>query len=90
MSVPIKAILLEKNDKIGTGLYALREKEANAVDISSYGEALSDPTSSTNHGNIIKNNKVYTIIRTYIDLDKNCRFIIAKHEDNSFDRYPAS
>lgn len=89
MAIPIKAILLEKADNLGSGLTALRTKESTAIDISGYGEAMSDPTSSTNRGNIIKNNKVYTIVRTYINLDKNCRYVIAKNEENPFDRWPA-
>lgn len=85
----VKAILLEKNESLGTGLAALRAKEATAVDITSLADGLSDPTSSTNRGNIIKNNKVYTILRTYIDLDSNCRYIIARNENNVFDKVPA-
>lgn len=90
MAIPIKAILLEKTDNFGTGLTALRKKEDNAIDISSYVDAMGDATSSGIRGNIIKNNKVYTIVRTYIDLDKNCRYVIAKNEDNSFDRWPVA
>lgn len=88
MAIPIKAILLEKNERIGTGLTALRQKMSTAIDISEYGDALSDATSSTTHGYIIKDNKAYTIVRNFLDLDNNTRYIMAKNDENSFDRWP--
>lgn len=88
MAIPIKAILLEKDERIGTGLTALRMKMSSAIDISEYGDALSDSTSSTTHAYIIKNNKAYKVVRNFFDLDNNIRYIMAKNDENSFDRWP--
>lgn len=88
MAIPIKAILLEKDERIGTGLTALRQKMATAIDISDYGDALSDSTSTTTHAYIIKNDKAYKVVRNFLDLDNNTRFIMAKNDENSFDRWP--
>ena len=88
MEIPVKAILIEKNERLGTGLTALRTKMGSAIDISEYGDALSDATSTTTHGYIIKNNKAYKIVRNFLDLDNNIRFIMAKNDENGFDKWP--
>ena len=88
MTVPIKALLIGKEEKLGNGLAVIREKESEMISIDDYEVALSDATSSGNPARIIKNNKVYKVIKTYFDLDKNARIILAKEEENGFDIWP--
>lgn len=88
--IPIKVILLEKGEKLGTGLTALRTKESEAIDITDYEVALSDATSASGYTYFVKDNKAYAAVRNYLDLDRNIRFIIARNEGNSFDRWPVS
>lgn len=91
MAIPAKLILIEKNERIGVGLQAIREKEASAIDITEFGgetNAFGDSTSASNKGFIIKNNKVYTIMKTFMDLDKNCRYFVAKDEGLSSNIWP--
>lgn len=89
MAVAIKAILLERNDQLGCGLTAIRTYANQAVDISSFEEAISDSTSSAVKACIIKDNKVYTVMKTFMDIDTNTRWVVAKNEMNGADRWPA-
>ena len=88
MSVSIKLLLLKPGDKLGNGLAAIRTHEADMIDISDYEAGISDPTITTCPGFVIKDNVVYHVIRSYFDLDKNCRLFIAKKEMEPFDVYP--
>lgn len=86
--VPIKALLIGKEEKLGNGLAVIRERESEMISIDDYEVALSDATSSGNPARIIKNNKVYKIIKNYFDLDNNTRIILAKEESEVFDVWP--
>lgn len=88
MAVPIKLLLTEKGDGYGSGLYAIREREKDMIDISAYDDYLSDSTNTNNNVRIIKNNEVYVACRNYFDLDKNCRIYIAQKETESYDVWP--
>lgn len=85
MAVPIKLLILNPEDNFGNGLRSIREKSSEFIDISDYGEALSDSTSSSNPARVIKNNKVYKIIKTYFDLDNNQRVVLAKIDHERYD-----
>ena len=86
--MPIKLLLLNPEDKLGNGLRAIREKESDLIDISNYEPGVSDPAITTNPGYVIKDNKVYRIIKTYFDLDKGYRVFIAKLDMEGYDVYP--
>lgn len=89
MPVPVKALLISKTEELGNGLAVIRERESEMIPIDEYGNGeLSDSTSSGNPARIIKDNKVYKIIKTYFDLDKSVRIVMAKEEDQSFDVWP--
>ena len=88
MAIPVKAILLEPHHALGSGLRSIREMESDAIDISEFAEcdALSDATvQGGSSGYIIHDNKVYRMIKTYLDTDKKIRWVIAKNEDKPFD-----
>lgn len=91
MAIPTKAILLGRNEHLGTGLQAIRTKESTAIEITDFvsDNACGDSTAAANKGFIIKNNKVYTVMRTFMDLDNKCRYIVAKDEGNNSDIWPA-
>ena len=72
-------------DNFGNGLRSIRAKASDLIDISDYADALSDSTSSGNPARIIKNNKVYRIIKTYFDLDNNVRIVLAKIDHDVYD-----
>ena len=85
--IPLKAILLETR-KEGVGLHVIRKYENTAIDISNFdtSNAPSDPTCcSGGYGRIIKDNRVYRIEKTYMDIDKNVRWLLAVREENSCD-----
>ena len=86
--VPIKALLIGKEEKLGNGLAVIRERESEMISIDDYEVAVSDATSSGNPARIIKNNKVYKIIKNYFDLDNNARIILANEESEVFDVWP--
>ena len=88
MAAPVKLLLIAKDEKLGNGLASIREKESEMIAFDDYEPGLSDSTSSTNPSRVIKDNKVYKIIKTYFDLDKRCRIMLAKEEENSFDVWP--
>lgn len=88
MAVAVKALLLAKDDTLGNGLRAIRERESEMIDISEYEPGLSDATSSTIQQYIIKDNKVYKTIRTYFDLDNNTRLLLCKEQNEVFDVLP--
>ena len=88
MIIPIKVLLIDKNEKLGNGLAVIRERESEMITIDDFEVALSDATSSGNPARVIKNNKIYKIIKTYFDLDNNCRIVLAKEEENAFDIWP--
>lgn len=88
MAVSLKLLLLKEGDKLGNGLAAIRTRETELIDISSFEAGVSDPTITTNPGYVIKNNIVYRIIKTYFDLDKNARIFIAKKDHEAYDDYP--
>ena len=56
--IPIKALLIGKEEKLGNGLAVIRERESEMISIDDYEVALSDATSSGNPARIIKNNKM--------------------------------
>lgn len=85
MTPPIKLLILKPEYKLGNGLKAIREKSSEFIDITDYETALSDATSSTNPSYVIKENKVYRIIKTYIDLDNNVRIVLAKPDHERYD-----
>lgn len=89
MAVPVKVILLPANDTLGTGLTALRTYEDQAIDISEFSDAVcGDATSTGTFSYVIKNDVAYRIFRSYFDLDRNCRYLVAKCENNRFDKWP--
>ena len=88
MAIPVKAILIEPEYRGGYGLTAIRELESQAVDVSEFdtSNALSDPTCCSGaYGYIIKNNKVYRIMKAYMDVDKNVRWLLCKNDTRSLD-----
>lgn len=75
----VKLLLLPKG--VVRGLVSIREHASEMIDISDWAdEALSDATSSGNQATVIKDNILYTITRTYFDLDNNCRVILAEYD----------
>lgn len=88
MAPSIKILLLEEGMGLGNGLAALRTLEDQLIDISEFEPGLSDATNTMNPGYIIKNNKVYRMLKNYFDLDKNMRVFICKSENEPYDRYP--
>lgn len=85
MAVSLKLLLIDSGDKLGNGLASIRARESEMIDISTYEAGISDPTITTNPGYVIKNNKVYRIIKTYFDLDKSARVFIAKEDMEYYD-----
>lgn len=88
MAVPTKLLLLSKEDLVahGTGLKAIREMESSMIALpDDFPEHLDDATSSTNWQRVIKDDVVYRIIKTYFDLDNNCRIIMASADMNPQD-----
>lgn len=76
MAIPIKAVLLKRNDPLGHGLKAIRtyaNDPEKTVDISNYDDYCSDSTSPNNKLIIIKNDIVYVCAKNYFDLDKQVR-----------------
>ena len=93
MAIPVKAILLEPHHTLGSGLRSIREMESQAIDVSEFADcdSLSDATvQGGSSGYIIHDNKVYRMIKTYLDTDKKIRWIIAKNEDKEFDILPVT
>ena len=86
--IPVKALLLEPEDTLGNGLASIRGLESRMIDITDFDIAMSDSTSAAGHGYIIKDNKVYNIIKTYMDLDKNVRIVMAKLDVERYDVLP--
>ena len=76
MAIPVKALLLERDEPLGHGLDVIRKKESEMVDITDYNDYLSDSTSASNCLIIIHNDKVYRVIKNYFDLDKHVRIYI--------------
>lgn len=85
MALPIKLLLIEKGDKLGNGLAAIRAREGDLMDISDYESAMSDSTSTANPNYVIVDNKVYRMIKTYFDLENERRIVIAKEDMESYD-----
>ena len=87
MAVAIKLLILtpENEKKYGCGLNAIRNLEDKLIDISDWGEAMSDATATSAYGYVIKDNIVYRVSRTYFDLDNNCRVAIAKLDSEPYD-----
>ena len=82
MAVTTK-VLLVKNDSIyGTGLNAIRKQASQMIDISDFADAgaLGDSSAAVNASNVIKDNKVYRIVKSYFDLDNNLRILVATEE----------
>lgn len=82
----IKALLVDEFDELGLGLNLIRKKESELVDISSFGEFSDDSDLSNNIGYIIKDNKAYKCRKTYFDLDKNIRIVIAVESTDRWDK----
>ena len=81
MAVEVKVLLLDETNQLGTGLRAIREHENDLIDFSAFESGVSDSTCvSGTYGRIIKNNKVYSIVKNYYDLDKNRRIFVAELE----------
>ena len=81
-SFPVKLLLIEKDDS--NGLINIREHMDELIDLPD-GEMLSDSTCTSNSTRVIKDNKIYTCIKSYFDLDNNFRIIMAKRELNRYD-----
>ena len=84
----IKVLLIKAGDKYGLSLRAIRERANEMIDISSFEAGLSDATGTTCQACIIKDNKVYRVVRNYFDLDKNERIFVAKLDMDPNDIYP--
>ena len=84
----IVVCLIDKGEDV-YGLRALREREADFIDISDYENGLSDATCTTVKQFIIKEDKVYNVVKTYFDLDNNQRILLAKECTETFDRLVA-
>lgn len=87
MAIPSYALLIDSPEQ-NSGLKAIRERESDLIDISSFVDdnACGDSTSASNTNNFIKNNKVYRIKKVYMDLDKNKRIFLGFWENNSNDK----
>lgn len=82
----IKVLLVKTGDEFPNGLKAIRKRASEMIDITSFDEAISDATSTTCPAWIIKNDKVYKVIRNYFDLDKNERIFLAKLDDEEYNK----
>ena len=85
MGVPTKALLLSHSDsslQYGTGLNAIRKLASQMIDISEFADdnAMGDSSAAVNASNIIKDNKVYRICKSFFDLDNTVRIVIATEE----------
>lgn len=87
-TISCKCLLLSPGDGLGNGLNAIRTRESELIDISDYEPGYSDATSTTNPQYVIKDDKVYRIIKTYFDLDKNARIFLCKLDHERYDDYP--
>ena len=85
MAIPIKALLIPYDDTMGNGLVSIREKESELIDITDWSDFTSDATNTSNHGFVIKDNKVYKMIKFYFDLDKKCRIVMCKETKETMD-----
>lgn len=84
MAVSTKVLLLSSSDMslYGTGLRAIRELSSKMIDISEFADAgaLGDSSSATNSTNVVKDDKVYRIAKSFFDLDNNLRILLATEE----------
>ena len=85
MAISVKALLIPYDDTMGNGLVSIREKESELIDITDWSDFTSDATNTSNHGFVIKDNKVYKMIKFYFDLDKKCRILMCKETKETMD-----
>lgn len=88
MAKAIKALLLPKDNPYGNGLASIRTLESKMVDISDWEDCVSDNTMPNTQGYFIKNNKVYRVVKSYFDFDKNWRIFLAIEDTDTYDVYP--
>ena len=83
MSIPTKVLCLSTADmSYGTGLRAIRELADVMIDISDFADdnALGDSSAAVNASSVIKDDKVYRIVKSFFDLDNNVRILLATEE----------
>lgn len=82
----VYGLLLDKNSSIN-GLRAIREKESELIDLNDWQNGIEqDATCSVTKQLIIKNDRVYSVRKTYFDLDKERRILLCEDVTETFDK----
>lgn len=89
MAAPaLKLLLLDKTDKLGAGLAAIREHQSDLIDLDGWEDAMSYATCTSNISIAVHNNKTYDVVKSYLDVDNNQVVMIGKEAIEPYDIWP--